>query len=214
MKFFNWLQILHCRAEDVAEDIEVDVIVSEWMGFFLLHESMIDSVISARDKHLKPGGLMYPEQAILYCSPCSTTNLLNFWDNVYGFKMSAMKDNVRKCLAIKPEITTLKPEDLLNSEKRKVISLDMNTVSVYDVVQISSRVFVSAERGGLYQAVSVWFDVIFPKEQQGEKEKQAVVLSTAPDAPPTHWQQTVIVWPEDQTVEDGDILAFEIQFER
>jgi hypothetical protein len=29
------------------------VYCSEWMGFYLLHESMLDSVIRARDKHLQ-----------------------------------------------------------------------------------------------------------------------------------------------------------------
>jgi hypothetical protein len=36
---------------------QVDVIVSEWMGYFLLYESMLDSVIWAREKYLSPGGL-------------------------------------------------------------------------------------------------------------------------------------------------------------
>ena len=36
---------------------KVDVIVSEWMGYFLLYESMLDSVIWARDKYLAEGGL-------------------------------------------------------------------------------------------------------------------------------------------------------------
>jgi hypothetical protein len=34
----------------------VDIIISEWMGYFLLYESMLDTVIWARDKWLKPGG--------------------------------------------------------------------------------------------------------------------------------------------------------------
>lgn len=45
---------------------EFDVIVSEWMGYFLLYESMLDTVILARDKYLKPGGLMFPDEATLY----------------------------------------------------------------------------------------------------------------------------------------------------
>lgn len=36
----------------------VDVIISEWMGYFLLRESMFDSVICARDRWLKPTGAM------------------------------------------------------------------------------------------------------------------------------------------------------------
>jgi protein arginine N-methyltransferase 1 len=36
----------------------VDVIISEWMGYYLLRESMFDSVICARDRWLNPGGVM------------------------------------------------------------------------------------------------------------------------------------------------------------
>jgi hypothetical protein len=30
----------------------VDIIISEWMGYFLLYESMLDTVLYARDKWL------------------------------------------------------------------------------------------------------------------------------------------------------------------
>lgn len=36
---------------------KVDIIISEWMGFYLLHESMLDSVLFARDKWLNKGGI-------------------------------------------------------------------------------------------------------------------------------------------------------------
>ncbi len=35
----------------------MDIIISEWMGYFLLYESMLDTVLFARDKWLQPGGL-------------------------------------------------------------------------------------------------------------------------------------------------------------
>jgi type I protein arginine methyltransferase len=31
---------------------KVDIIISEWMGYFLLYESMLDTVLFARDKWL------------------------------------------------------------------------------------------------------------------------------------------------------------------
>lgn len=49
--------------EDVIfmKDIpEVDIIISEWMGFCLLYEGMLDSVLYARDIFLKNGGLLFP----------------------------------------------------------------------------------------------------------------------------------------------------------
>ena len=45
---------------------QVDIIISEWMGYFLLRESMLDSVLVARDRFLKPGGALYPSHARLY----------------------------------------------------------------------------------------------------------------------------------------------------
>ena len=34
---------------------KIDVLVSEWMGYFLLFEGMLDSVLFARDKYLAKG---------------------------------------------------------------------------------------------------------------------------------------------------------------
>lgn len=43
----------------------MDIIISEWMGYFLLYESMLDTVIYARDRWLQQGGLMLPDKATL-----------------------------------------------------------------------------------------------------------------------------------------------------
>jgi type I protein arginine methyltransferase len=45
---------------------KVDIIISEWMGYFLLYESMFDSVLYARDKWLTEGGILLPNQARMY----------------------------------------------------------------------------------------------------------------------------------------------------
>jgi len=36
------------------------------MGYFLLFESMLDTVLFARNKWLKPEGLIFPDRAIIY----------------------------------------------------------------------------------------------------------------------------------------------------
>ena len=38
-------------------------------GYFLLRESMLDSVLVARDKWLKPGGALYPSHARMFLAP-------------------------------------------------------------------------------------------------------------------------------------------------
>lgn len=42
------------------------------MGYFLLRESMLDSVLLARDRWLKPGGSLYPSHARMLLAPCRT----------------------------------------------------------------------------------------------------------------------------------------------
>ncbi|XP_057537334.1 protein arginine N-methyltransferase PRMT10-like [Amaranthus tricolor] len=52
------VEVIEGSMEDVTLPEKVDVIISEWMGYFLLRESMSDSVICARDRWLKPTGVM------------------------------------------------------------------------------------------------------------------------------------------------------------
>ena len=42
--------------EEINIPEKVDIIISEWMGYFLLYESMLDVVLYAREKYLKKGG--------------------------------------------------------------------------------------------------------------------------------------------------------------
>ena len=62
--------VVHTKAEELNHKIVVppngfDVLVSEWMGYCLLYESMLSSVIYARDHFLKPGGAVLPDTATI-----------------------------------------------------------------------------------------------------------------------------------------------------
>ncbi len=103
------MQVIHKKVEEVHLEEKVDVIISEWMGFYLLHESMLDSVLVARDKFLKEDGIMMPSHATIYASPCSLKKLrettVDFWQNVFGFNMNPLAKEALK--RTKPEITTI-----------------------------------------------------------------------------------------------------------
>lgn len=45
-----------------AGGAQVDIIISEWMGYALLYESMLDTVLVARDKWLQPDGIIMPDK--------------------------------------------------------------------------------------------------------------------------------------------------------
>ena len=61
------ITIIRGKIEDVNLPVDkVDLIISEWMGYCLFYESMLDTVLYARDKWLAPTGLMFPDKATLY----------------------------------------------------------------------------------------------------------------------------------------------------
>ena len=65
---------------------KVDIIISEWMGYALLYESMLDSVLVARDRFLRPGGVMAPSQSQIMFGLCDAAEIwkerIGFWDDV------------------------------------------------------------------------------------------------------------------------------------
>lgn len=86
----NVIKVIQGKVEDIQlpEGVKVDVIISEWMGYALLYESMLDSVLHARDRFLKPGGVMAPSQSKMMFGLCDATDILKdritFWNDIYG----------------------------------------------------------------------------------------------------------------------------------
>ncbi len=61
------ITLLQGKMEEVEMPyLKVDIIISEWMGYFLLYESMLDTVLYARDKYLAPNGLIFPDKATIF----------------------------------------------------------------------------------------------------------------------------------------------------
>jgi protein arginine N-methyltransferase 3 len=110
-KLTNCFRLIRGKVESIElpEGIsKVDVIVSEWMGYCLLYESMLDSVLVARNRFLRPpaqdaqandpGGVMAPSQCRMMLALCDPEALIKqrigFWNEVHGFDMSVMAEEV------------------------------------------------------------------------------------------------------------------------
>ncbi len=61
------IQVIEGSVEKSDIPGKVDIIVSEPLGFLLVHERMLESFIRARDMYLKPGGLMMPTTSTIFC---------------------------------------------------------------------------------------------------------------------------------------------------
>jgi len=65
------IEVIQSSVEELELPCQVDIIISEWMGYLLLRESMLDSVIRARNKWMKPTGTMFPSHATMFWSAIS-----------------------------------------------------------------------------------------------------------------------------------------------
>lgn len=208
----NVIEVFHERIEHFVlppHTDKVDILISEWMGFYLLHEGMLDSVIFARDKFLKSDGLMFPQNATISLAPCSVPSRFD-WDDVDGVKMSHFGEEIRKQKSQKPEILSVAETDLLH-DGTVMAWFDLKEISLDDVDEINFKEVIVTSKAGRYQGVCIWFECEFPADDNGF----SVVLSTSPYSPQTHWKQTVVVLPHTQDdLEARDPLAFSLTLKR
>lgn len=84
------------KAEEVELPEKCDIVISEWMGYALLYEAMLPSVIAIRDKYMKPGGKMFPRYSNIWLCPFSDpdyySSRVNFWSkNLYGLDFTPLQ---------------------------------------------------------------------------------------------------------------------------
>uniref|UniRef100_A0A5B7B869 Protein arginine N-methyltransferase domain-containing protein n=1 Tax=Davidia involucrata TaxID=16924 RepID=A0A5B7B869_DAVIN len=229
--------VLHGRIEDVEIDEGVDVIISEWMGYMLLYESMLGSIISARDRWLKPGGLILPSNATLYMAPVTHpdrySESIDFWRNVYGIDMSAMLPLAKQCAFEEPCVETITGENVL-TWPHVVKHVDCYTITIRELESVTTRYKFKSMMRAPFHGFAFWFDVefsapaIFPANNDAppfllselsnnhltdgnQRKKRAnpnevLMLSTAPEDPPTHWQQTLIYFYDPIEVEQDQLI--------
>jgi protein arginine N-methyltransferase 6 len=105
------IKVIKQKMENVILPEKVDVIISEWMGYFLIYESMLDSVLFARDRWLKQGGTVFPSRARMYMAPIcddeTWAEKIDFWRNVYGVNMTSMIPHAVKCAFEEPMVETV-----------------------------------------------------------------------------------------------------------
>ncbi|ELU04923.1 hypothetical protein CAPTEDRAFT_219758 [Capitella teleta] len=201
--FDDRVKLLKGRMEDVDLPVEkVDVIVSEWMGYFLLFESMLDTVLWARDHYLKEDGLLLPNACDVQLSLLADSDLhaaqCGYWDNVYGFSMKCM----RKCVVREASVAIVKAANII-SEPCIVKDLDLLTCKIKDL-EFTSPFKLTCSRSGKITAIVGHFDMGFTQCPSNVK------FSTSAKDTPTHWKQSVFLLENPLEMKEGEELSGEI----
>ncbi|GMH33891.1 hypothetical protein BSKO_01725 [Bryopsis sp. KO-2023] len=187
------MQVLCGKFEEIASQLEekVDVIVSEWMGYALLFETMLDTVLHARDHCLRPGGAILPDLVTMHIAGATEAATgLEFWKDVYGLDMSPIRDELFHRATHQAIVQTVDKACII-TDTFDLKKLDLMVMSPSDV-DFNTDFEINAldlKSESCCHAIVMWFDALFSDRFCKENP---VILSTSPYKTSTHWTQTVL----------------------
>ncbi|KAG9245111.1 S-adenosyl-L-methionine-dependent methyltransferase [Calycina marina] len=226
--FADKITCLRGKVEEVILPVDkVDIIVSEWMGYCLLYEAMLDSVIWARDKYLKPDGLMVPSHMNLWVAPVADPDYISdhiaFWRDVYGFDMKAMQAGIHD----DAQVLNM-PSSTVCGEPFPFLQLSLHSTIIKDLVFKRKWETKLTKDIDALDGFIIWFDSFFmpsrddkvpedAKAEDWEKSgKQGVAFTTGPMAKETHWKQGVMLIDNTKerpaALKEGTDLAGELEY--
>ncbi|KAE9608372.1 putative methyltransferase [Lupinus albus] len=229
------VEVIEGSIEDISLPEKVDVIISEWMGYFLLRESMFDSVICARDRWLKPTGVMYPSHARMWMAPIRTAiidhkvgdyhSAMDDWHSFvdetktcYGVDMSTLtnpfSEEQRKYYLQTSLWNNLHPHQVIGTAAI-IKDIDCLTATVAEIEKVRSNFSLSITTDNTKLCgFGGWFDVHFRGRNEDPAE-QEIELNTAPSVDyPTHWGQQVFLLHPPTHVGEGDDLSISFLMSR
>eukprot|EP00607_Mallomonas_marina_P002134 CAMPEP_0182434426 /NCGR_PEP_ID=MMETSP1167-20130531/69738_1 /TAXON_ID=2988 /ORGANISM="Mallomonas Sp, Strain CCMP3275" /LENGTH=358 /DNA_ID=CAMNT_0024624291 /DNA_START=54 /DNA_END=1130 /DNA_ORIENTATION=+ len=206
------VEVMQSSVEELELPCKVDIIVSEWMGYILLRESMLDSLIRARNKFLSPDGSMFPSHATLYFSLITNEDdrlnrsneyysAMNDWNKFviemkeyYNVNMSVFEQPYEKeqsdYYIFSSLWTELRVENLVG-QPVVIKHLDINTCTIEDAECVPVTPFsISVPYPIRVSGFASWFTVDFAGSAHNPTTNR-VTLSTGPEVGYTHWGQQV-----------------------
>ncbi|EOA31094.1 hypothetical protein CARUB_v10014243mg [Capsella rubella] len=198
--FSDVITVLKGKIEEIELPVpKVDVIISEWMGYFLLYENMLDTVLYARNKWLVDGGIVLPDKASLYVTAIEDAHYkedkVEFWDDVYGFDMSCIK---RRAIT-EPLVDTVDGNQIVTDSKL-LKTMDISKMDSGDA-SFTAPFKLVAQRNDHIHALVAYFDVAFTMCHK------KMGFSTGPKSRATHWKQTVMYLEDVLTICEGETIT-------
>ncbi|VVB11134.1 unnamed protein product [Arabis nemorensis] len=198
--FSDVITVLKGKIEEIELPVpKVDVIISEWMGYFLLFENMLDSVLYARNKWLVDDGVVLPDKASLHLTAIEDSEYkedkIEFWDSVYGFDMSCIK----KKAMMEPLVDTVDQNQIV-TDSRLLKTMDITKMSSGDA-SFTAPFKLVAQRNDYIHALVAYFDVSFTMCHK------LLGFSTGPKSRATHWKQTVLYLEDVLTICEGETIT-------
>lgn len=189
--------LLPCHSTEMERPPRVDVVVSETLGNYPLEEDIIATMRDARKRHLKPGGVIIPRHVSQYVAPVVTGRVhkeLTTWDEVgYGIDFGPARTMSLNNIYVR----VLDPADLLDDGRSAVMWDSFDLAASPSGTRKGDAAFRIGAATTIYGLVTWW----------SAELAAGIHLSTAPDAPRTHWEQLYLPLLNPIATGEGDTLT-------
>jgi predicted RNA methylase len=198
--FADRVTCLQGTIEEVDLPEKVDVITSVFTGNFLLEEDLLPSLFWARDRYLKPGGLLLPQAGIMEAVPVCAPDLYKENIEIWSQPHLGIDHSVARAYVSQSVFYSRKELDKAQylAEPRQLFALDF-----YQATDTNCQVSIdyTISESGICHGWAGWF-----KMQLG-----AQWLSTAPHEPPLHWGQAFLPLDPPLIMTAGEQVTFTLQ---
>jgi type I protein arginine methyltransferase len=185
------------NSKNVTLPEKVDVIISETLGCFAVDENIMEFIIDARNRFLKPNGTIIPEAIQICLAPVEASQIykkLEFWDSIHGIDFSLAKEVFKKKLFVEE----IKSNQFL-AEPKLFAALDLYTEQdPYG----GNVLYFAFEKNGTVHGIAGWFNVDLT---------DSISISTDPESPMTHWKQAYLNLSEPIEVIKNDLMELSIK---
>lgn len=189
------ITVLRGRIEDLELPEQVDVLLSVFTGNLLFTEDLLPSLYHARDRWLKPGGVMIPDRARLLFAAVEAEE---HYRDLFGKYHAPSLDLDYSALApvavnglflLKRDVAPASPV----TDSVCVAELDLRTTHESSLRWQAQR---PALRDGIVHGLLGWIEI-----HLGE-----AWLSTSMDSPAVHWHPTLLPLAAPLAVTAGELL--------
>jgi precorrin-6B methylase 2 len=171
--------LMPCHSTEMRDPPKADVIVSETLGNYALEENIIDTLKDAKRRMLKKGGVIIPRRVTQFAAAVVTDRIfkeLDVWCDVgHGLDLTP----ARTMSVNNAYVRLLKPADLFDGGKSAVAWDDVDLTADPSSSRKGEAEWSVTSPVAVY-GFAVWWTA---------ELVDGVALSTAPDAPRTHWEQ-------------------------
>jgi protein arginine N-methyltransferase 1 len=168
-----------CHSTEMQDPPRADVVVSETLGNYALEENIITTMRDARRRHLKPGGTLIPRHIVQFAAPVISGRIhaeLTEWDRVgYGLDLGPARAMSLNNIYVR----TLEPSELLDDGRSAVAWDEIDLTLAPSARRKGEAKWKLAHPATIVGFATWWTAELIP----------GVSITTAPDAPKTHWEQ-------------------------